>query len=428
MGREFVDDALRLDAERDGVQVSGFAGLPTLHRGDTMGQYLFVNGRPVRDKLVVGAVRGAYGDLVPKGRYPLLALFVTLNPRDVDVNVHPAKAEVRFRDAARVRALIVGALRHALGEAGHRASAYGGVQTLEALARAGTLAAAGNAYGFDAGGQGQGAMSAGESASDNGPGGNGAMATTQPHGYQASAQGGRSYHLPRGFGETMQTPLSGQSALSGLGGANADTAAHETPLDPALLDQPLGAARAQIHETYILAQTRDSVIIVDQHAAHERLVYERMKAMLKSGKVTCQGLLIPQIVELDPDESAALVDHSDELAQLGLVLEAFGGGAIAVRETPALLGKTDVAGLVKDLAAEISTGGKDFALMERLEAVCSTMACHGSVRAGRRLTPDEMNALLRDMEATPFSGQCNHGRPTYVELKLADIEKLFGRR
>ncbi len=434
MGRAFLADALRLDGEREGVRITGYAGLPTLHRPDTTGQYMFVNGRPVKDKLVVGAVRGAYGDLVPKGRFPLLALFVTLPPREVDVNVHPAKAEVRFRDAARVRSLIVGALRHALGEAGHRASVYGGAMTLEALARASTMqggAGSGPLGGFASGPQDAATGMAGQPTA---------------HGYQANYYNGGGSSMPHGLAEQMQAPLAGQVPADGpasfanqslqsdqshfahLNGASADASAHTAALDPALMDQPLGAARAQIHETYIMAQTRDSLIIVDQHAAHERLVYERMKAMLKSGSVATQGLLIPEIVEMDGDEAAALIEQSDELAQLGLVLEAFGGGAIAVREIPALLGKTDVQGLVKDLAAEIMAGGKSFALAERLEAVCSTMACHGSVRAGRRLTPIEMNALLRDMEATPYSGQCNHGRPTYVELKLTDIEKLFGRR
>jgi DNA mismatch repair protein MutL len=388
MGREFLDDALPVDIEREGVRVTGFAGLPTLHRPDPGQQYLFVNGRPVKDKLLIGAVRSAYGDLLPKGRYPLLALFVTLSPREVDVNVHPSKAEVRFRDAGRVRSLVAGALRQALEAAGHRASVGGGIGAIATLAR-------------------------------------GAGAPQPQSSYFAHRPApdlARGSPLPRGFAEAMQAPLDGLATPS----ADARAAAEPAPAD--LLDRPLGAARAQLHETYIVAQTRTSVVIVDQHAAHERLVYERLKAALANGGVARQGLLIPQIVELDGDEAAALAEAASELAKLGLVVEAFGPGAVMVREVPALLGDTDVKGLVRDLAQEAMSEAQGSLLEGRLAAVCSTMACHGSVRAGRRLTAAEMNALLREMEATPHSGQCNHGRPTYVELKLADVEKLFGRR
>jgi DNA mismatch repair protein MutL len=392
MGREFLDDALAIDAEREGLGLSGFAGLPTLHRPDPGQQYLFVNGRPVKDRLLIGAVRAAYGDLLPKARYPLLALFLNLDPRAVDVNVHPAKAEVRFRDAGAVRSLIVGALRHALETAGHRASAGGGAQAIETLAR-GVQSNLGN------------------------EGSSPAYA-----GVQARWGGASRGNIPRGFAEAMQAPFGEFAAPSADAGAAAE------PVQPDLVDSPLGAARAQLHETYIVAQTRDAVVIVDQHAAHERLVYERVKAALANGGVARQMLLIPEIVELDADEAAALAEHAGELAELGLALEAFGPGAVAVREVPALLGDTDVAGLVRDLARQAVGETDGSPLRERLEAVCSTMACHGSVRAGRRLTPPEMNALLREMESTPHSGQCNHGRPTYVELKLSDIERLFGRR
>jgi DNA mismatch repair protein MutL len=385
MGREFLDDALPVELAREGVSVSGFAGLPTLHRPDPGQQYLFVNGRPVKDKLLIGAVRAAYGDLLPKARYPLLALFVSLPPREVDVNVHPSKAEVRFRDAGAVRSLVAGALRQALEAAGHRASATGGTLTLDALARAGQVA---------------------------------------PSPYpQRGARFARPNTTARGFAEDWQAPLEGLGAT-----ASADTRAAAEPAAPDLLDRPLGAARAQLHETYIVAQTRASVVIVDQHAAHERLVYERLKTALANGGVARQALLIPEIVELDADEAAALAEAAPQFATLGLVLEAFGPGAVMVRELPALLGDTDVKGLVRDLAREAVEEGTSRLLEARLAAVCSTMACHGSVRAGRRLTPEEMNALLREMEATPHSGQCNHGRPTYVELALADIERLFGRR
>jgi len=414
MGRAFVDDALPISGERDGLRVTGFAGLPTLHRSDTTQQYLFVNGRPVKDRLLVGALRAAYGDLIPKGRFALLALFVTLDPHDVDVNVHPAKTEVRFRDAGRVRSLIIGALRHALEEAGHKASMRGGAMTIAALTRAAGLAAGGVGA---AGNEGVMAAAGGSYAAGHG-GGPGYAGTGYNAGYRPYS--GKS--MMARFAEETQAPLAGLNATS------ADASADAEPPPPELLDKPLGAARAQLHETYILAQTRDSVVIVDQHAAHERLVYERMKAMLASGRVAGQGLLIPEIVDLDADEVAALAEQEEALAELGLVVEAFGATAVAVRETPALLGKTNIKGLVKDLAAEIASAGEGYVLKERLQAVCSTMACHGSVRAGRRLTPPEMNALLRDMEASPFSGQCNHGRPTYVELNLSDIERLFGRR
>ena len=383
MGRDFMDDALEIKGGASGatgpMRVFGFAGLPTLHRQDAAQQFLFVNGRPVKDKLLIGAVRAAYGDLIPRGRSPLLALFVECAPGDVDVNVHPAKAEVRFRDSGRVRALLVGALSEALAVAGHRASARGGVLTMATFA-AGVLPQLSSAH-----------------------------------------QAARPL-LAHGFAEAMQAPFDALAAPS------ADARASATAAPDGLLDRPLGAARAQVHENYIVAQTRDGLVIVDQHAAHERLVYERLKAMLANGGVASQGLLIPVIVSLDADDAELLAERAVELADLGLVLEAFGQGAVAVRATPALLGEPDIDGLVKDLAAELRAGSSARSLRDRLEAVASRMACHGSVRSGRRLTPDEMNALLRDMEATPYSGQCNHGRPTYVALKLADIERLFGRR
>jgi DNA mismatch repair protein MutL len=391
MGRDFLRDALAVEAEREGVRIGGFAGLPTLNRPDSSQQYLFVNGRPVRDRLLIGAVRAAYADLIPRGRSPLLALFVTLPPREVDVNVHPTKAEVRFRNVNAVRGLMVGALRGGLEAAGHRASERGGTALIAALA----------------------------------PGQHGASASAA--GWSATRSwSAKGLRPPQELVALMQAPLTGVSAPSG------DWSAAAAPAAPNLLDRPLGAARAQLHETYIVAQTRDSVVIVDQHAAHERLVYERLKAALANGGVARQVLLIPEIVELDADEAAALAEAAPALATLGLVLEAFGPGAVMVREVPALLGDTDVKGLVRDLAREAmaeTLGEQGGGLLEqRLAAVCSTMACHGSVRAGRRLTPEEMNALLREMEATPHSGQCNHGRPTYVELELTDIERLFGRR
>lgn len=391
MGREFLDDALEIGVAREQLRVSGFAGLPTLHRPDPGHQYLFVNGRPVKDKLLAGAVRVAYSDLIPKGRFPLLALFVALDPRDVDVNVHPSKAEVRFRDVGLVRATIVGALRSALETAGHRASSTGGRQAVDALGQS---------------------VGIGQSIFDR-------QSRPSTYGQRHSPEmAGRL----RGFSEDWQEPL------AGLDMPSADVVSDIERVAGNLVDRPLGAARAQLHETYIVAQTRTSVVIVDQHAAHERLVYERIKRGLANGGVARQALLIPEVVELDADEVDALGQAAPSYCQLGLVIEAFGPGAVIVREVPALLGDADIKGLVRDLARE-AAGYAEVGLLEaRLASVCSTMACHGSVRAGRRLTAEEMNALLREMEATPHSGQCNHGRPTYVELKLTDIESLFGRR
>jgi DNA mismatch repair protein MutL len=389
LGADFAPNCIALDQVRADVRLSGFAGLPTFHRGTREHQHLFVNGRPVKDKLIVGAVRAAYQDLLARDRHPVAALFLDLPPGDVDVNVHPAKTEVRFRDATLVRGLIVGALSHALAGAGHRAST---------TTSATIFSAARPHY------------------------------TPQPMlrvwGTAEEALAPGDFVMPSGRVETQP------SFAEGIAPADLESAiALATAQDPEdARFFPLGAARAQIHETYIVAQTEDGIVIVDQHAAHERLVYERMKQMLASGGVRRQALLIPEVVELDPAEAEALTARAEELAQLGLVIEPFGAGAILVRETPALLGHIDAAGLLKDLVDDVAELGEAHALKERLEEVCSSMACRGSVRAGRRLTGDEMNALLRQMEATPFSGQCNHGRPTYVELKLADIEKLFGRR
>ena len=385
MGREFAENALPIDAEREGHRLSGFIGLPTLNKATAAQQFLFVNGRPVRDRLLQGAVRGAYQDFLARDRHPLVALFLDVPADEVDVNVHPAKAEVRFRDPGLVRGLIVGAARHALAAAGHRAS------TTVADAALGSFRPASMAPSWDS----------------------------------APWRGSSSY-LPRGVAEAVaeiykpfegfDRPQAPSAAQPGVAPASAATS------------YPLGAARAQVHDTYIVAQTAHGIVIVDQHAAHERLVYERMKQALGDGGVKRQGLLIPEVVELDPSAAERLVARAGELAELGLVLEAFGQGAVVVREVPALLGEVDVKGLVGDLADEIEEFGSALSLKERLEEVCGTLACHGSVRAGRRLNLAEMDALLRQMEATPHSGQCNHGRPTYVELQLADIERLFGRR
>ena len=381
LGSDFADNALVIDGEREGVRLTGYAGVPTYNRGNAAQQYLFVNGRTVRDRLLQGALRAAYADFLARDRHPAAVLYLELEPTEVDVNVHPGKAEVRFRDPALVRGLIVGGLRHALAGAGHRAST-----TVAATAL----------------GRFQFGASTGFSA------------------WRAGGWPSVDFDLPG---------LSGVSARAEPPFAHdgKDANAPNAPVDP-LVDFPLGAARAQVHETFIVAQTRDGVVIVDQHAAHERLVYEQMKAQMASGGVARQALLLPQVVDLDEAEAERLCGAAPELASMGLVIEGFGVGAVLVREVPALLGDTDVPRLLRDLADDLAETGKSLVLEERLAAVCSSMACHGSVRAGRRLSAAEMNALLRQMEATPHSGQCNHGRPTYVELKLVDIERLFGRR
>jgi len=382
LGRDFADNALAVDARRDGLRLTGAISLPTLNRATAGHQYLFVNGRPVKDRLLLGAVRGAYQDFLARDRHPMVALFLELAPEEVDVNVHPAKAEVRFRDAGGVRGLIVSACRHALAEAGHRAS------TTVSLAALGSFRPEADARPRQASWS--------------------LPPRPQP---AALAEAAAAY-----------APFSGAAAP-----VPAPAPAEAAPVAEAA-DQPLGIARAQLHQTYIVAQTADGLVLVDQHAAHERLVYEAMKRQLARTGVARQLLLIPEVVELDPGAAERLVERAGELAELGLVLEAFGGGAVVVREVPALLGETQVQGLIKDLADELADHQQGFALKERLEEICGTLACHGSVRAGRALSLAEMNALLRQMEATPHSGQCNHGRPTYVELKLADVERLFGRR
>jgi DNA mismatch repair protein MutL len=390
LGGDFRTCAIDVRAERDGVIVEGFAASPSLTKANALGQYLFVNGRPVRDKLILGAVRAAYADYLPRDRHPVVALFVTLDAREVDANVHPAKTEVRFRNAGLVRALIVHALKEGLAREGRRTAANGGGAAIEALRPAFTPPRPAN---WDW--RRSPAYPVGPS-----PGFQGAAATA--------------------FAEP------GQAAFD-VGAPTADVRLHEQP--PAdLLGRPLGAARTQIHETYIVSQTRDGLIVVDQHAAHERIVYERLKASLARDGVQRQILLIPEIVEMDEATVEQLLTRGEELSSFGLAVESFGPGAIAVRETPSLLGKADAGALLRDLADHMAEWDEALPLERRLMHVAATMACHGSVRAGRRLKPEEMNALLREMEDTPNSGQCNHGRPTYVELKLADIEKLFGRR
>lgn len=396
VGADFSASCMEITAERQGIKLSGHAGLPTFHRPTTRDQYLFVNGRPVRDKLFVGALRGAYADVMAHDRYPAAALFLHLPPEEVDVNVHPAKIEVRFRDPALVRGLIVGAIRHALLESGGRTASSVSTAALNSLRPAEISAP------FQS-----------------------SIFTPRPGAFHAApAQGASPY-------------VHGALAEKAFEGFAPFARTHESPALPQTDAPPwnapdlwpLGAARAQIHDTYIVAQTEDGIVIVDQHAAHERLVYERLKAQFGQSGIVRQGLLVPEIVELDEADALRICDHAAELARLGLVIEAFGPGAVAVREAPALLGaRADLQGLVRDLAALIAETGSVESFEKRLNEILSSMACRGSVRAGRRMNIDEMNALLRQMEQTPLSGQCNHGRPTYIALKLPDIERLFGRK
>ncbi len=392
LGNDFGDNALAIDTDREGIRLKGYAGLPTFSRGNSLHQYLFVNGRPVKDKLLHGALKGAYQDYLARNRYPVAALFVELPMTHVDVNVHPAKTEVRFRDPNMVRGLIVSALRHALAGAGHRASTTVSDYALGKIQAGGAALPLQGNYG-SRGGYGN------------------YRPEPRP---DPQIQG-----LVDGFSakvEEMQSPY--EYSAQGMGGAP----------QPDLTQNPLGAARAQVHETYIVAQTEDGIVIVDQHAAHERLVYERMKQAMSGQGVERQTLLIPDIVDLGEADAQRVLARAAELAEMGLMIEPFGVGAVAVRETPAILGEMNIQGMLQDLADDLSAYDEALSLKEKFEDVCGTMACHGSVRAGRRLNATEMNALLRQMEDTPHSGQCNHGRPTYVELKLADIERLFGRR
>ena len=386
LGKEFRENAVEIGAEREGVRVSGFAGLPTFNRGSAQHQYLFVNGRPVKDRLMVGVIRAAYQDFLARDRHPMAVLFLDLDPMQVDVNVHPAKTEVRFRDSGNVRGLMIGALRHALAAAGHRAST-----TVAGAALGAATSHVAPSLPWNAG--------------------QARWSPARPV-VETQTYAGMSDNRPATF-----------EAFGGAPSARVELAPDASADTP-----PLGVARAQLHETYIIAQTADGMVIVDQHAAHERLVYERMKAQMAGEGVRRQALLIPEIVELSEEEALRVLDRADELLVMGLEVEPFGRGAVAVRATPAIFGEMDVKGLIRDLADDFAEYEAGLALKERMEEVMGNMACRGSVRAGRRLTADEMNALLRQMEVTPHSGQCNHGRPTYVELKLADIEKLFGRR
>ncbi|MGX9356331.1 DNA mismatch repair endonuclease MutL [Roseobacteraceae bacterium S113] len=383
MGREFIENALPIDAEREGLHLTGFAALPTYSRGSAVAQYFFVNGRPVRDKLLIGALRGAYADFLSRDRHPAVALFIDCDPQLVDVNVHPAKSEVRFRDPGLARGLIVSGLKHALADAGHRASTTVSSAVLGAMR---PEPVAPRVYQMD-----------------------------RPSlGARVAAYNG-------------QAPVPDEQGFAEM--AHDWSAPQVAPPEPEASPEhlPLGAARAQLHENYILAQTERGLVIVDAHAAHERLVYEKLKRQMAETGIAAQALLIPEIVELSPVDAERLLAHAGALAQMGLTIEPFGPATIVVRETPAILGEINARALLLDVLDELSDGGTSALVQEKIEAILSRVACHGSVRTGRRLRGEEMNALLREMEATPHSGQCNHGRPTYVELAMTDIERLFGR-
>lgn len=381
MGAEFIENTLFIEAERDGLLLTGYAALPTYSRGAAVSQHLFVNRRPVRDRLLTGALRAGYFDVLPSGRHPAAALFISCDPQDVDVNVHPAKAEVRFRQPDAARGLLVSTLRHSLAGTVNRGTTTGARDMLSAM---------------------------------------------RPPVWQTPPPTPAAPVTPAAAGD-YQSPLIEPD--SGDTDGFADLSGRwEAESAPPQTNQPLGAARAQLHENYIIAQTADGMVIVDQHAAHERLVYERLKTLAGLRDIPSQALLIPEIIELDQGDAMRILGLTTELAALGLHIEAFGSGAIAVREIPALLGHLDCRALVHDILDDLADQDHSDRLQARVDAVLSSMACHGSIRSGRRMTAEEMNALLRQMEATPRAGQCNHGRPTFIELKLADIERLFGRR
>ena len=400
MGGRFADEAVRIESHRDGASLNGFAGLPTQNKATTEGMHLFVNNRPVRDRQWLAAVRAAYGDTLPRGRHPAVVLFIDLPPDDVDVNVHPAKSEVRFRDAAMIRGLVIGALQQALAIASQQTTADGGAAMLDRLRQS---------SGYNPGWRGSS---------------QGRRWSSSP-----SSSSSPDWQAP-GFGDSLNAPPAARLTETGAMHAGHDQAGEIPPADDTLPseDYPLGAARAQLHKTYIVAETGDGMVIIDQHAAHERLVLERMKAAMEQDGIERQILLLPEVVEPGQGEAALLLDHAEMLSRLGLVIEAFGDGAVLVREVPSLLGQGDVASMLTDIAEELQHLGASTLLEDRINHILATMSCYGSVRAGRGLNGQEMNALLREMEQTPRSGQCNHGRPTWISLSLAEIEKLFSRR
>ncbi|MER0238454.1 DNA mismatch repair endonuclease MutL [Fulvimarina sp. MAC8] len=430
VGKEFAENAVAIEAVREEVYLSGFAGLPSFDRGNSLAQYFYVNGRPVRDKMLVSALQGAYSDMMAKGRYPVAVLFVELDPALVDVNVHPAKADVRFRDPQLVRGLIVGAIREAMANEGVRgstAAASGLMARFSGGSKGETQEPARRFDGFSPGAP-DIAMKPRKSFGASHFAGYSAPERPKTP-FDAASAAYRPFEANT-FTETTERPASSGFAENGQTPFDASASTDVSPgeADGAVEKaHPLGAAKAQLFENFILAETEDGLVLVDGHAAHERLVYERLKAALHGKQIASQMLLIPEIVDLSEDDADRLAEASDGLSALGLHLERFGPGAIAVRETPAILGQCDVKRLVKDLAEELAEFGTGDSVRSRIDYVAATIACHGSVRTGRRLKPDEMNALLREMETTPGSGTCNHGRPTFIELKRSDLEALFGR-
>ncbi len=391
LGTSFFHNTIPVIANREGFQLTGYAGLPTFNRGNSSMQYLFVNSRPVNDRILFGALKGAYQDFLASNRYAIAVLFLSAPPNMVDVNVHPTKTEVRFQNQGIVRGLIVSGVKHALSQAGHKTS------TTVTDAALGAIRVASNLPNFG-------------KPSENIPS-------------PSSGSGPFFKNTPHGLNEGTQLLPMLDFSPSGPKAPNDPNAAPEE-------DQffPLGAARCQLHETYIVAQSNNGIVIVDQHAAHERLVEERIKRDLIQGSLKSQGLLIPEIVDLTVEDCDRLLSRKEEFKELGLIIDRFGPSSLVVRETPALLGTINLAGLMQDLADDLSSYDETLTLKDKINNVSATMACHSSIRAGRRLNPDEMNSLLREMEETPYSGQCSHGRPTYIEIKLRDIERLFGRR
>ncbi|BDA82832.1 DNA mismatch repair protein MutL [Aureimonas sp. SA4125] len=437
VGQDFAENSLEIDASREDIRLEGFAGLPSFSRGNAQFQYLYVNGRPVKDRLLLSALRGAYADVMARDRHPIAVLFLTIDPRAVDINVHPAKADVRFRDPGLVRGLIVGAIRETLWRAGLRGSTEGAAGLLGRFRPGGQPPAAASDGAEPPGGE-RGWDTSGVSWSARSP---------SKSSFAGFSQGAQAAYAPdqspfRPLGATLeghpadallhaQPRLAEEWSFAGLPPAarTPDTLpAGGERADDTSARYPLGAARAQLHDAFILAETADGFVLVDQHAAHERLVYEALKSAIHARPLPAQMLLIPEIVDLPVEDADRLAEQAPEFERFGLVLERFGPGAVAIRAVPAILGKVDGPALVRDLADELADCETADRLLQKIDHVAATIACHGSVRAGRTLRQEEMNALLRQMESTPGAGTCNHGRPTFIELKLADIERLFGRR
>ncbi|NCP62885.1 MAG: DNA mismatch repair endonuclease MutL [Alphaproteobacteria bacterium] len=435
MGSDFTENAVAIDLEQEDFRLTGFAGLPTLNRANAQYQFLFVNGRPVKDKILNHGVKVAYADYLARDRFPLVCLFLELKSEAVDMNVHPAKTEVRFREPGKVRNIIVSALKNALKQSGFRASGTVANEALsafkiESIQRQPTLtlhpvsSEQGQTQTRSSSGFAQGLKT---------------FATANVTPSAPSYYGSRSSAGARNFAFAAQAPTHSSGTRGMAEGAS--FALKQAFSEEAMTDQisshvseqddfasyPLGLARAQLHETYVIAESQDGIVIVDQHAVHERLVYEDLKAQMAEKGIRRQGLLIPEVIELQGDQYRKILEITQELEQFGLIIESFGANAVVVREIPAILGQGDIKGLILDIVDDLDETGSSAKLKETIDEILGTMACHGSIRAGRRLSLQEMNELLRQMEVTPYSGQCNHGRPTYVQLKKKDIERLFGR-